>query len=288
MNGKIWTLLALTVSLPLTNAGCIVVGVNGCWGGTVWTAAETEQRTLVTAGLHALEARTHNGHIKFSGQPADTSEATVTITKKAGGRTAADAQAALEALEVFVEPVGADGQRIGWRWRGVKRLSWRASVSFDIIAPGNLNLDAQTHNGAIGVVGLTGELRVVTHNGGINVASGGGELYAETHNGRIEATYAGNKATLLTHNGGVKADLAGCEALDASVETHNGSVELVIGESFSADVNCRTHNGSIRCDAPITNAHVTRRQLSGTIGDGRGSLDVTTHNGSVRIKSTSG
>jgi hypothetical protein len=288
MNRRIWNLVALSAALPLTNAGCVVIGVNGCWGGTVWTTEITEQRTLDATGLRSLEARTHNGHIRFAGQAAGATEATVTITKKAGGRTMAEAQAALDALDVFVEPTGADGQRIGWRWRGIKHSGWRADVSFDITAPRAIHLDAETHNGPIGVDDLSGKLRVVTHNGGINVASGGGELHAQTHNGRVDVAYSGDHATLTTHNGGIKADLAGCDQIDATVETHNGSVEVLIGDRFAADVECRTNNGSIRYDAPITNAHATRRRLSGRIGGGGGRLDVTTHNGGVRIRSTAG
>ncbi len=292
--------------LLVSGPGCIVIGGHGWWGSTVWTESTTEQIPIDTANLNALDVRTHNGSISFDGQTAGTTEAYVTVTKKAGGLTHGAAEAALEAVEVYVKSAGDGAQRIGWKWKGVKRPSWRARVSFDIKAPGNLRFDGKTHNGSIGAEGITGDVRVVTHNGpvevaevtgdvrvvthngSVNVASAGGKLYAETHNGRIVATYTGDDITVETHNGGISADLQHCAVLNGSIVTHNGGVEVVLGEEASTKLECRTHNGAIKCKVPLTDSESTRRKLTGTIGTGEGSLDVTTHNGSVRIEKASG
>ncbi len=146
------------------------------------------------------------------------------MTKKAGGLTLADAERALEAIDVYVERTGADTQRIGWKWQGPKRSAWGARVSFDIRGPARLGFDGETHNGAVEITGVSEEVRVVTHNGPVNVESSGGRLYAETHNGKIVATYAGDDLTLTTHNGRVTADLNRCGAVTGSITTHNGSV----------------------------------------------------------------
>ena len=50
--------------IPLTSSGCIVGG----FGNKVWTQPVTEQRSIDTADLNALEIRTHNGSIHFAGQ----------------------------------------------------------------------------------------------------------------------------------------------------------------------------------------------------------------------------
>ncbi len=270
--------------LPLTGTGCIVVGLSG---PSVWTTAATERLQVDTASLSALEVRTHNGAITFDGQPAGSSEAFVTATKRGGGLTPADAEAALEAIDVFVEPTGAGTQRIGWRWRGVKALTWSGQVSFDIHAPGRISFDGETHNGAVKVQGVTGDVKVITHNGRVNVESRSGKLYARTHNGGIDATYAGGDVTLLTHNGKIVADFRGCSSVDGAITTHNGSVEVLLGDATSASLDCHTHNGGIKCDVPIKTGHFTRRRLTGTIGTGAGTLNVTTHNGGVHIKKAS-
>lgn len=276
-------MLGMLVVLPaLAGNGCIIVGIDGWSGPRVWTESET-QRLDLDADLTDLDVRTHNGAIAFTAQSGSTG-AYVDVTKKAGGLTSEDAQNALEAMDVFVEPAGAGSQRVGWRWKGLKRLTWRGQVHFDIRAPGSLNLTAKTHNGSVKVNGVSGDAHLVTHNGRVNVESSNGKLYAKTHNGGINATYSGDDVTLVTHNGAVVADLAKCTEIGGSVSTHNGRVEVTLSASTSAKLTCRTHNGGIRCDVPLQTSEVRRRRLTGTIGSGEGNLNVTTHNGSVRIK----
>ncbi len=282
------TCLIVAGLLPFSAAGCIVIGGHGWWGPTVWTESTTEKLPIDTTDLHALEVRTHNGPISFKARAAEATEASVTVTKKAGGLTQTDAEAALEAIEVYVEPAGGGTQRIGWRWKGLKHGTWRAQVGFDIKAPGNLQLDAKTHNGAITIEGVTGDVKAVTHNGRIGVDSRDGKLYARTHNGRVAATYAGDDVTLVSHNGQVVADLSRCGVLNGDITTHNGGVEVVVGEKASATLKCQTYNGSVRCAVPLSNSHASRRRLTGSIGNGEGNLDLTTHNGSIRIKKTAG
>lgn len=281
----------LVGTLLLSSTGCIVIAGGGwCLGcsKTVWTETTTERLALDAGDLRALEVRTHNGSIRFQNQPADGAEAFVIVTRKAGGRTQASAQEAMEALEVFVEPAGTGAQRIGSRWQGVKQSDWRRHVSFEIHAPGNLSLDAETHNGSIKIEGVAGDVKVVTHNGRINVESAGGSLYARTHNGGIVASYAGEEVILKTHNGRIVVDLNRCGALDGTIETHNGRIEVVVGDETSVVLKARTYNGSISCSVPLTESEATGRRITGRIGTGQGSLAVTTHNGSVRVKKATG
>lgn len=276
-------ILGLAAILPaLASNGCIIIGI-GWDGPSFWTESRTERLELDTANLSALEVRTRNGSIAFDAASAGDG-AYVDVTKKARGFTPEDAENALDAIDVYVEPAGAGTQRVGWRWRGLKAPTWRARVSFDIRGPGDIDLKANTHNGPIKVGGVAGDVNIITHNGRINVESSEGELYAQTHNGGISAVYAGDEVTLVTHNGQIVADLTGCRAVNGSITTHNGSVEVAVGDSMSARLSCHSHNGGIRCSVPLTESEINRRRLTGTIGTGEGRLRLTTHNGSVRIK----
>jgi hypothetical protein len=274
--------------LPLLGSSGVLAGIGGGCGQTIWVEGPSETLQIDTANLQALEARTHNGAITFEDQPAGTSEAYVIVTRKGGGKTQAEAEEALEAIDVFVQAKGDGTQRIGWKWKGAKGPNWAATVGFEIHAPGNLRFDGETHNGAMEIKGVTGDVHVVTHNGQVTVDSSDGKLRAETHNGAITATYAGKDFKLTTHNGQVVADLNGCGVLDGTIETHNGSVKVVVGEDTSGSLTFDTHNGSIKCDVPLDSKKVSKRKLTGKIGSGEGSLDVTTHNGSIRISKTEG
>lgn len=283
-------ILMASAAIPMTGTGCIVASVGGCsWGGTnVWTEPATERIDLNAAELRALEVKTHNGAITFDGQPAGTPEAYVTVTKKGGGSNLDQAEAALNAIDVFVEDAGAGTTRIGWKWAQRKRPSWGGSVRFDINAPGEIGLDATTHNGSVKATGVSGDVSLLTHNGPITVDSGGGSLRARTHNGQVDATYNGESIVLKTHNGRVSADLTGCAAVGGSITTHNGGVVVLVGDQISTGLDCRTHNGRINCNAPLQSMQVSRRRLTGRLGASDKQLDVQTHNGSVRIKKSAG
>jgi DUF4097 and DUF4098 domain-containing protein YvlB len=274
--------------LPFLGSSGVLAGAGGSCGPTIWVEGPSETLQIDTANLRALEASTHNGMITFEDQPTGTSEGYVIVTKKGGGKTQAEAEEALEAIDVFVQAKGNGIQSIGWKWKGVKGPNWAALVALEIHAPGNLRFDGETHNGAMEIKGVAGDVRLVTHNGQVTVDSSDGKLRAETHNGGVTATYAGKDFKLTTHNGTVVADLSGCGVLDGTIETHNGSVKVVVGEDTSGSLRCDTHNGSIKCDVPLGSRKVSKGKLTGKIGSGEGSLDVTTHNGSIRISKTEG
>ncbi|MBU0717541.1 MAG: hypothetical protein KJ749_04770 [Planctomycetes bacterium] len=295
-------------ALNMMCAGCLVgnQGLFGGWSGpNVWAEA-TEKIPLDAAGLEAIVVRTHNGAVAFEGQSPADADAAVTVTKKGGGRTRARAEEALAAIEVFVTPTGDGITKIGWKWKGIKSPGWRGQVSFAITGPESVHIDAETHNGrvqvqsatrgvkavthngAVRVAGATGDVKAVTHNGSVDVDCGGGTLYAETHNGGIEARYAGDNLELLTHNGPVIADLSECHGIDADLTTHNGAVHVTVGEGTSGDLVLRTHNGRITCDPPVRIAEFSRHQLVGTLGDGGGTIQAVTHNGSIHLTKPKG
>lgn len=286
-----WALLVCGVSLAsLLTTGCIIIA-NGMYGWgcspSVWKE-ETEEVPIDPNGLSAVEVRTHNGAIDFTGQPAGAGSASVTVRKKAGGSTLADAEAAMAALDIYVERSTEGMQRIGWRWKGVRESTWQADVSFAISGPGNLRLDAETHNGRVNASGVVGDVRIVTHNGRVKVESRDGELRAETHNGEIDAEYGGSQLTLVTHNGEINADLSRCGPVHGEISTHNGAVELSVGADTSADLVAETDNGHITFDAPLTVGSATKTRLKGKLGVGGERLGVMTHNGSIRIKNAAG
>ncbi len=271
--------------------GCVVVGLSstsGCRDSPrVWAEA-MEELQIDTADLTTLEVRTHNGAITHTARSDEAATAIVTITRRGGGATQADAEEALAAIQVYSETAGDSVHRIGWKWAVSKRRGWGAQVSFEIDAPADLGFDGETHNGRVGVTGVTADVRAVTHNGGLNVSSGGGKLYAKTHNGGVVITYEGEDVTVVTHNGKIVADLSRCVAIAGSVTTHNGGIELFLGEAASTKLTCETYNGGISAKVPLRDIETTRRKLTGVLGSGEGDLAVRTHNGSIKIKKAEG
>ena len=284
MRARLFQTLMAVVSLA--TSGCIMIG--GGWGGpTVWAEA-TETLPIDPVGLESLVVRTHNGEITLNGQPEGASESSVTVFKKGGGLSLAEAEKALAAIEVYVESVGDDMTRVGWRWTGPKWRHRRGQVSFEIKAPGRLDFDGETHNGGVKVVGVTGDVVIVTHNGDVNVDSTNGKLRAESHNGALTIDYAGDDLKLVTHNGDIKADLGRCSSVGGAITTHNGGVTVGMGEDTSAKLRCQTHNGRVSSKLPLNDAEISRSKVIGTIGQGGNDLTITTHNGGIQIKKSAG
>ena len=267
----------------------VIVAGGACSSSpTHWTEVVNEERLIDSASLKAVAVRTHDGTIAFNGRDDVSGDTVVSVRKRGGGSSPSDAEAALDAIDVYIEPAGSGLQKIGWRWKGVKRRGWGARVDFEIAAPGGIRLDAETHNGAVRARGLTADASLTTHNGAIDVASSGRSLNVITHNGRIVAQYSGESVSLTTHNGSITTDLSGARAPSGVITTHNGAIRVDLGEASSTRLICQTHRGTISCDLPLRDSRVSQSRLIGTVGDGTGTLNMTTHNGSIRLAKGSG
>ena len=143
-------------------------------------------------------------------------------------------------------------------------------VDFELSVPAGLSFVARSVNGRIDAQGLGGDVAAFTVNGSIHVTSDG-HVEAETVNGSIEAAMG-------------KADWK--EA--ATFKTVNGSVSLALPSGANTLLRVNTVNGSIANEFPLSGpAKKTRRELSGTIGQGGRELQVQTVNGSVEIRKAS-
>lgn len=151
-------------------------------------------------------------------------------------------------------------------------------------AEGRVNLDAGS--GGATLVGVKGrELRLDTGSGSVK---GSGievdELWGDTGSGRVRLTEVRSKdITLDSGSGSVElALLADVERL--KIDAGSGSVTVTIPESLGAQVDIDTGSGDIDVDFPITVTRRDRDGLVGTIGDGRGRIEIDSGSGGVRLR----
>lgn len=266
--------------VSLTNSGCMRLGAS------VWTEPVVETFRVDVAQAKSLEIHTHNGFVEFTGKD-ESAEAVVTVTKKGGGRSRADADAALAAIEITQDRTGFGTQKLGWKWRGEKGWNWGAVVNFEVAGPAQLPLTVETHNGKVTVKDTKSDAKLTTHNGDVQVTSRGERLTAETHNGEISSTFSGSVIRLDSHNGGIQADLSGCKKIEGSIDTHNGGIEIEVSDQTSAELLCDTHNGRVVAEsvgAKLASDKVRQRELRHTLGSGGSPLKLDTHNGSIEVK----
>ncbi len=213
-----------------------------------------------------LSVENINGDITITGGPGNKIQ--VIATKKAGS------QDYLDGMEIHAN---ADSRRVSIRtehpksssrWFGMGESS--GSVHYEIIAPANLTLDGiETVNGEIEIAGISGDVSADTTNGDINASGLAGSFEADTVNGTIDASFD---------------TLGGNQRVSA--ETVNGRVSLRLPTDASARIDAGTVNGGI--DADDFGLNVDKgflgRDCEGEIGAGDARVNVSTVNGSIRIR----
>ncbi len=275
MNNKVLALIVL-IAIP-------AFLILGCDQNRAKSWVENTQRFSVEAAKIAdLTVSTHNGAIDITG--ADTSELSVSVVCKAGGRNELDAQSALDAIELVSRTTDADSYELGWKWREPRKTGWSGEVRFQVQVPAGLVINAVTHNGEIEVRDTTAACDLKTHNGRLIVDGGKDVLKAHTHNGRVEVASQATRMDVSSHNGSVTIDASKCPTLGGKIGCHNGSIKIAMGENTASDVSVCTQNGRISCDVPWrVSSSKSKNRIQGSFGEGGPSLDVQAHNGSVKI-----
>jgi hypothetical protein len=218
---------------------------------------EIRDLTLPSTGALAVDAD-QNGSISVTGE--NRRDLQVRAKVQAWGDDEAEAERI--ASEVMVRSDGvlrAEGPE--QRGRG----GW--SVSYEVLAPREIDLTLETHNGGIAVSDVRGEITFEARNGGINIDGLAGDVRGRTTNGGVDATLDGD-----TWDG---------TGLD--LRTTNGGVRLRVPDDYSARLETGTVNGGIDIDFPVTVQGRIGREFSTTLGQGGPPIRAATTNGHVKI-----
>lgn len=233
-----------------------------CSDRSVGRSQHCEVRELTTSarnGTLSIDVGA-NGSIQVEGYAGSEVRVVARVTARARNSGAA------AELASRVEVQARDGEVRATGPRNLGSSGWTVSVRVQV--PTGTAIDARTTNGAIDVGATWGAVNVRTTNGSITLADIAGRMEARTTNGSIRASMS------------AAADMP--EAVE--LRTTNGSVRLAVPEGTSARVNLSTTNGRINTDLPIAvQGTVTRRQLTGMLGNGGPEIRVSTTNGSITI-----
>lgn len=273
------TLLGFLLCLLIFTGSC-------CFNIGCRPQVKYERQVQLSAPLQpgsTFAAETHNGSITIEG--ADVADCNLTAMIIARASTEEDAKKLAEEVKIKLE---ASESKLTVRIeKPAYKMSRSVSVSLDVILPNQTNLKLTTHNGAVKIANITGDINGTTHNGKVTAEKICGTTKLKTHNGSIVCEEISGETQLRTHNGCVKLSYreAAPAVCNISAVTHNGGINFTAPPNFSAEVDVSTHNGSIKTDLPITVVgKVGKSKLTGTIGTGEGKLHLETHNGSIKIK----
>jgi hypothetical protein len=149
---------------------------------------------------------------------------------------------------------------------------------------GDVSLD--TGSGDVDVSGVRGGvLHIETGSGGATVTSVSGRLLdIDTGSGDVEVSGAtAEEVKLDTGSGEVRCELTS-NPRHIDVDTGSGGVTLTLPPTYGATLEVESGSGGVDVDFPVSARRVSSDHLSGTIGDGRGTLRIDTGSGGVRIR----
>jgi len=141
------------------------------------------------------------------------------------------------------------------------------SVSYEIFAPRQSDIQAKAHNGGIKIADLRGNIQFDTVNGGVTLARLGGEVHGRTTNGGLTVELAGDR----------------WDGRGMDVATTNGGVKLDVPSNYSAHFETATVNGGVKADFPMTVQGRLNKEMSFDVGQGGATIKITTTNGGVKI-----
>jgi DUF4097 and DUF4098 domain-containing protein YvlB len=220
--------------------------------------------TLPAGRAELFSAQTHNGNISVTG--SETADCNLTAEIHVRADTEENAKKIAEQVKVSLLPEGND---ITLNIEKPDIPKWfQISVNLKAILPKTMGLAIGTHNGNISLSGIAGRTEAVSYNGNIDYEGIAGDLKIGTHNGSIKVQCSRQSAAPSV----------------ISLTNYNGNISFIPPENFSAVVSGSTHNGSVSTNLPLTVTGRNNNTVSGTIGDGRDKLFLTTHNGSITIK----
>jgi hypothetical protein len=275
------------MKVSLSSLLCLSVLLAGCCINLGCTMLGRYERTVqLSAPMppgSTFAAKTHNGSITIHG--ADVAECSLTAKIVTRAATDEEAEELSDQVEVTLVP---SGDRLTAKIDQPTRLINKSvSVSYEIQLPNQTSLELLTHNGAVRIVDITGDIDATTHNGKVTTENVAGTTVLRTHNGSVNCMNISGDAKLNTHNGGIEVVYSEMAppVCDVSIVTHNGGVGFTAPPGLSARVEASTNNGSVHTDLPITvTGKVSKNKLTGTIGAGEGKLYLETHNGSIKIR----
>jgi DUF4097 and DUF4098 domain-containing protein YvlB len=150
--------------------------------------------------------------------------------------------------------------------------------------------DLHTSYGSINADELTGSsLKLHSGSGSINVTEASAETAdISTSYGRINCRQI-TTTDLTAKSGSGNIDIIFSDStpaeITANVTTSYGSIDFTTPPEFTGRVELATSYGSIRTDLPITiTGEISKKKLTGTIGQGNGKLYLKTSSGSIKIR----
>jgi DUF4097 and DUF4098 domain-containing protein YvlB len=150
------------------------------------------------------------------------------------------------------------------------------------------HIDLITGDGGVTADTLAGDMQLRTGDGGIDAVSLDGNLAATSKDGAVRVAGRFDFLDIKSGDGRVQASVARGSKMSSpwNVRTKDGSVELTLPTELQANLDARTRDGHISSKLPVTVAgELSKSHIEGTMNGGGPLLSVRTGDGSIRLDS---
>lgn len=236
---------------------------NGNVKNTDFVAADSFSFEVEIEDHMRLSLEGVNGNITITGF-SEASSVLIWGEKRVGSESTQDAEEHLNELDVKVTDMQSEVS--------VKTIQPDQTydrsyvVDYNITLPQNLQVVVANVNGTVSIDSISNSVTVANVNGQITMDEIFGSTSVELFNGQIQA-----EVTLPTDG-------------TIALSTTNGGIVLAIPVNTSAEFAATAVNGTISMpDHILKNVTSTSNSLTGTLGDGQGTISLSTVNGSISV-----
>ncbi len=282
--------LAVLLAVTLLLSGCVTL--------TGYKAKGQQSLSAAHVPNSMIDVTTENGSVQITADET-SSEVLIVATITAAGDTQEQADERLAGVQVSVQRLADGTLKIAPTFPGGRRSN--DSCSLDITLPQANGAVVKSSNGAVTLIGLTGDADVHTSNGSILVKGQSGAVRARTSNGRVHIADAGGSVDAQTSNGSV--EIAGlthsavvktsngrviCRAADGAtgpiqIKTSNGSVTLVVPPSIGGTIVASTSNGSVNVSGSASRIEGSKQHRTIRLADQGSESQIETSNGGITV-----
>ncbi|MCI0659826.1 MAG: hypothetical protein L0220_02015 [Acidobacteria bacterium] len=248
----------------LTRSSLLLLIVTANFGSTMPSRVDINEqinKTVTLAPGSNVKINGINGRVTIVTGEGDKAEIDISI--RASDREALDRRPLLIEETANSLTIRTDERRE--ERRGGDRGWVRHEVNLKL--PRDVNLRVNGVNGAVDVGQIAGEVGLNGINGKVSVAQAGTATHINGINGHTTISL------LRLGEGGLR--VSGC----------NGGVSIGLPVSTNANIRVHGINGGVDTDLPITlTGEIKRGQLTGTIGSGGATIEITGINGGVQLR----
>lgn len=227
-----------------------------------------EEKSLSTDGVTLVEIKTNNSSIKvipwdepkaMVNIPSEQDQAIINISKME--RKDNKIEIEVEAKSGFIQEC-------------------------EIFVPEEINIQANSINGSIYVMGVKGRKKIETFNGNIELMNTVGSASLKTVNGKIFADiHFDGESDFASVTGSIDILAKDNYSVPISINTVSGSVNIALPFDYATDIDIKSISGQIFSELPPDIVQ-DGRSLRGKLFGGGSPLKVNTVSGTISIKTS--